>query len=48
MTEESLDKLIGMQEKNDKMMMELEVKRVWLEGKQMEIDIQMRMEEREF
>ena len=41
-----LDKLIGMQEKIDKMMMELEMKRARLEEKQMEIDIQMRREER--
>ena len=47
MTGELLDKLIGMQEKSDKMMMELEMKRAWLEEKQMEIDIQMRREERE-
>ena len=43
-----VDKLIGMQEKSDKMMMELEMKRTRLEEKQMEMDIQMRREEREF
>ena len=42
-----LDKLIGMQEKSDKMFMKLEMKRVQLEEKQMEMDIQMRREERE-
>ena len=31
LTGEFLDKLIGMQEKNDKMMMELQIKRAWLE-----------------
>ena len=48
MTGELVDKLIGIQEKSDKMMMELEMKRARLEEKQMEIDIQMRREEREF
>ena len=43
---ELLDKLIGMQEKSDKMMMELEIKRAQLEEKQM--DMQMRREERQF
>ena len=38
-TGELLDKLIGMQEKIDKMMMELEIKGAWLEEKQIEIDI---------
>ena len=38
---ELLDKLIGMQEKSDKMLMELEMKRARLEEKQMEMDIQM-------
>ena len=47
-TGEMLDKLIGMQEKSDKMLMELEMKRAQLEEKQMEMDIQMRREEREF
>ena len=37
-----------MQEKSDKMMMELEMNRARLEEKQMEMDIQMRREEREF
>ena len=41
-------KLIETQEKNDKMMMEHEMKRGRLEEKQMEMDIQMRMEVREF
>ena len=45
---ELLDKLKGMQEKSDKMLMELEMKRARLEQKQMEMDIQMRREEREF
>ena len=48
MTGEMLDKLIGMQEKSDKMLMELEMKRARLEEKQMEMDAQMRREEREF
>ena len=48
MTGELLDKLIGMQEKSDKMLMELEMKRARLEEKQMEMDIHMRREEREF
>lgn len=43
-TGELLDKLIGMQEKSDKMLMELELKRARLEEKQMEIDVQMRRE----
>ena len=47
-TEELLDKLIGMQEKSDKLMMELEMKRTRLEEKQMEMDMQMRREDREF
>ena len=47
-TGELLDKLIGMQEKSDKMMMELEMKRARLEEKQMEMDMQMRREERQF
>ena len=47
-TGELLDKLIGMQEKSDKMLMELEMKRTRLEEKQMEMDVQMRREEREF
>ena len=47
-TGELLDKLIGMQEKSDKMMMELEMKRARLEKKQMEMDMQMRREERQF
>ena len=42
-TGELLDKLIGMQEKSDKMLMELEMKRARLEEKQM---VQMRREER--
>ena len=46
-TGELLDKLIGMQEKIDKMMMEFEMKGARLEEKQMEIDIQIRREERE-
>ena len=44
MTGELLDKLIDMQEKSDKMMMELEMKRAQLEEKQMEMDMQMRRE----
>ena len=47
-TGEMLDKLIGMQEMSDKMLMELEIKRAQLEEKQMEMNIQMRREEREF
>ena len=47
-TRELLDKLIGMQEKSDEMLMELEMKRARLEKKQMEMDMQMRLEEREF
>ena len=47
-TGELLDKLIGMQEKNGKMLMEVQMKRARLEEKQMEIDIQMRREKREF
>ena len=47
-TGELLDKLIGMQEKSDKMLMELEMKRARLEEKQMEMDVQMRREERQF
>ena len=43
-TGEMLDKLIGMQEKSDKMMMELEMKRAKLEEKQIEMDAQLRRE----
>ena len=48
MTGELLNKLIGMQEKSDKMLMELEMKRARLEEKQMEMDVQMRRKERQF
>ena len=44
---ELLDKLIGMQEKSDKMLTELEMKRAWLEEKQIEMDDQVRREERQ-
>ena len=47
-TGEMLDKLIGIQEKSDKMLMELEMKRARLEEKQMEMDIQMRRERENF
>ena len=40
--------LIEMQEKSDNMMMELEMKRAKLEEKQIEMDAQLRREEREF
>ena len=46
-TGELLDKLIRMQEKSDKMLMELEMKRAWLEEKQIEMDDQMRREVRQ-
>lgn len=46
-TGEMLDKLIGMQEKSNKMMMELEMKRVRLEVKQIFMEGQMRREDRE-
>ena len=45
---EMMDKFIGMQEKSDKMFMELEMKRARLEEKQIEMDAQLRREEREF
>ena len=41
LTGELLDKMINMQEKSDKMLMELELKRTRLEEKQMEMDMQM-------
>ena len=47
-TRKLLDKLIGMQEKSDEMLMELEMKRARLEEKQMEMDMPMKREEREF
>ena len=43
-----MDRLLGMQEKGEKMMAEMEEKRMWLEEKQMELDATMRREEREF
>ena len=43
---EMMDKFIGMQEKSDKMFMELEIKRARLEEKQIEMDAQLRREER--
>ena len=47
-TGELLDKLIGMQEKSDKMLLELEMKRAQLEEKQIEMDVLTRREERQF
>jgi len=38
--------MINMQEKSDKMLMELELKRTRLKEKQMEMDMQMQREER--
>ena len=43
---ELLDKLRGMQEKSDKILIELEMKRARLEEKQVEMDVQMRREKR--
>jgi len=43
-----MDRLLGMQEKSEKMMVEMEEKRVRLEEKQMELDAAMRREEREY
>jgi len=48
LTGELLDKMINMQEKSDKMLMELELKRTRLEEKQMEMDMQIQREEREY
>ena len=45
---ELMDKLIGMQEKSEKMMMDLEEKRTRLEEKQIELEATMRREERDF
>ena len=45
---ELIDKLIGMQEKSEKMMLDLEEKRARLEEKQIELDATLRHEERDF
>jgi len=47
-TNELLDKMIDLQAKSDKLMVELEEKRLRLEERQMERDAQMRREEREY
>ena len=45
---ELIDKLIGMQEKSERMMLDLEEKRTRLEEKQLELDANLRREERDF
>ena len=47
-TGDLLDKFISMQEKSDKMMMELENKRAKMEERQMELEAQMRRDEQNF
>ena len=47
-TNELLEKMVSMQKSSDQMMMSLEEKRIKMEERQMELDAQMRREERQF